>query len=275
MKISLPRLCACAALVVATVWCPGNRAFAQPNQDVIPSLGAPTELKAPPPAPKRVGGGETSSEAVPQELLASIQKQHSADLYQAKRRGEGERAHYIFHNEQQRFDSRISKRGWEMGSVGIFQDGASNDAVSRWTWSYSLTHLVRGKTIAAITETTLREHDGRIEILHPQAVCEWYRNFPAGLAQGFDITTRPFESEKGELILRGDVVTGLEIPNPTSTSISFTKKGASIFQYAGLKVTDATNKPVPAWLGFTHTNKGGTLDIHIEDKGATYPLRVE
>lgn len=115
----------------------------------------------------------------------------------------------------------------------------------------------------------------RIEFRRPALhLTEWYTNDERGLEQGFTIE-KPLVNggPKGDVILAmsilGDIQTRLH-PSQESVDV-FASTGTSLLSYGGLKVTDSTNRPVPARL----TVDGGQLQIRVDDQGASYPLEID
>jgi hypothetical protein len=97
---------------------------------------------------------------------------------------------------------------------------------------------------------------------------EWFANGPAGLEQGFDLTSAP-HGGAGSLtfLLR------------TSGDFSARKSGAAILlsgggkrlRYGDLVATDARGHRLPADLSLRH----GDIAIHVDARGAAYPLHID
>jgi hypothetical protein len=100
---------------------------------------------------------------------------------------------------------------------------------------------------------------------------EWYANGPLGLEQGFTLTRRPTGSGHLSLAmaLSGSLTPRL---NARRTAISLLNaQGRAVLRYTGLSATDAGGRAVPAWLGL----RGHRLTLHVNDRGARYPLRID
>ena len=99
------------------------------------------------------------------------------------------------------------------------------------------------------------------------ALREWYRNGPLGLEQGFDLARRPAG--------RGDVTLALALSGPSSVRL---RDGSALLsgpggtlRYSGLSASDARGRPLHAWLSLG----AGRLLIHVDDRGARYPVRID
>ncbi len=112
-----------------------------------------------------------------------------------------------------------------------------------------------------------RASANRVSYAHG-ALTEWYANGPLGIEQGFDVATRPGAGTGTltlSLALSGDLAAGLR-----DGSVLLTGRGVAL-RYGGLVATDERGRVLHSWLGVA---KGHVL-IHIADRGATYPLRID
>ena len=112
-----------------------------------------------------------------------------------------------------------------------------------------------------------RASANRVSYAHG-ALTEWYANGPLGIEQGFDVATRPGAGTGPltlSLALSGDLAAGLR-----DGSVLLTGRGVAL-RYGGLVATDERGRVLHSWLGVA---KGHVL-IHIADRGATYPLRID
>jgi trimeric autotransporter adhesin len=100
------------------------------------------------------------------------------------------------------------------------------------------------------------------------ALREWYTNGPLGLEQGFDLAARP-RAGRGPLTLAltlsGDLAARMH-----GGSLLLDDHGTTL-RYSDLLATDARGHVLRSWL----TLAGDRLLIHVEDRGATYPLRID
>jgi trimeric autotransporter adhesin len=103
------------------------------------------------------------------------------------------------------------------------------------------------------------------------AVDEWYVNGPLGLEQGFTFRARPAGRDAGpltlSLALSGNVRAAL---SRTADAVTFTRAGVSL-AYRGLVATDARGRQLPARVEL----RDGRLRLRIDDRGASYPLRID
>jgi trimeric autotransporter adhesin len=99
---------------------------------------------------------------------------------------------------------------------------------------------------------------------------EWFANGPVGIEQGFTLTRRP--AGTGPLLIAqtvsGNLAGHIE---QGGGGVSFSSRQGSL-SYAGLSVTDAHGRQVPASLRLL---AGRRLVIQIDDARAVYPLRVD
>ncbi len=99
------------------------------------------------------------------------------------------------------------------------------------------------------------------------ALREWYVNGPLGLEQGFDLARRP--AGRGALTL-AVALSGASGVRLHDGSALLSVPGGTL-RYGGLSATDAGGHPLHAWLGLG----GGRLLIHVDDRGARYPVRID
>ena len=96
---------------------------------------------------------------------------------------------------------------------------------------------------------------------------EWYVNGPLGLEQGFDLAMRPAGSGVLTLAL---ALSGVSSVRLRDGSALLSGSGGTL-RYGGLRAIDARGGALRAWLGLS----GGELRIHVEDRHAVYPLRID
>jgi len=100
------------------------------------------------------------------------------------------------------------------------------------------------------------------------ALSEWYANGPLGLEQGFDVGSRPGAGSGPltfSLALSGNLAVRLQ-----GGSLLLRGRGVSL-RYDGLLATDARGRVLRSWLQLA----GGHLLIRVDDRGASYPLRID
>ena len=130
--------------------------------------------------------------------------------------------------------------------------------------SLALTAVGRPGAVRAVPSAAVRASGNRVTYARP-GLSEWYVNGPLGLEQGFDFARRPAGGGTLSLVVR---VSGWLRPRLEHGIVLFGRAGLS---YGGLRVTDARERAIPAWLSVGH----GQVLIHVRDARATYPLRVD
>jgi hypothetical protein len=100
------------------------------------------------------------------------------------------------------------------------------------------------------------------------ALREWWANGPAGLEQGFTVSSRP-GAGTGPLMfslrLSGNVRARL------GTGGLYLSGPGGALAYDDLAATDARGRPLPARFAL----RGGQALIYVDDRGADYPVRVD
>lgn len=134
-----------------------------------------------------------------------------------------------------------------------------------------LTGVGYGAQLAAIAPAVPRAHANRVSYAHP-GVSEWYVNGPLGLEQGFTIARAPSGRLSAPLTLAialsGDARASLE---QGGQAIAFTRAGRTVLRYTGLTARDARGRTLHSWL----TLEQGQVSIHVDARGARYPLRID
>ena len=151
-------------------------------------------------------------------------------------------------------------------SGGLSVSNRSNQSAS---WSLAPTGLGRGQIEpleggADASGSATRTYDnGQLSM--------WYSATATGLEQGFTLNSRP-AGTSGAVTIAMASAGGLtpELTSPTSLSLSG-HSGQAELSYSGLKVTDASDKVLPAHL----ETSGSNIRIAFNDQGATYPVTVD
>jgi hypothetical protein len=127
-----------------------------------------------------------------------------------------------------------------------------------------------GARLAAVRPVTPVAAGNLVTFRHGP-VREWYANGPAGLEQGFTLTTPPPGPAGGPLTL-AMTVSGNARPalSPGGAGVVFSHAGSSL-AYRGLTATDACGRRLPASVEL----RGHQLLLHIQADGARYPLTVD
>jgi trimeric autotransporter adhesin len=159
-------------------------------------------------------------------------------------------------NPRQRLRAQFSRSGMRVRS-GPLAVGLSLRGIG---YAPQLAALRPVAPVAAGNQVTFR---------YP-GVREWYANGPAGLEQGFTLTTPPPGPAQGPLtlalVLSGNARAAL-LPGGT---VVFSRAGSTL-AYRGLVASDARGRRLPARLAL----RGRHLLLHIQAAGARYPLTVD
>ncbi|MFI5302032.1 MAG: hypothetical protein ACHREM_28410, partial [Polyangiales bacterium] len=101
------------------------------------------------------------------------------------------------------------------------------------------------------------------------AIDEWWRSTTGGLEQGFDVERAP----EGDGALRVDLaVEGALQPELLRDEVVLRDgKGLGRVSMRGLFAKDARGRALPAWF----TVEGASIAIHVDDRGAVYPVAID
>jgi hypothetical protein len=115
-------------------------------------------------------------------------------------------------------------------------------------------------------------HAGANRVTYTGAgLSEWYANGPLGVEQGFTVATAPSARSSGPLTiamaLSGDVHATLA----RGGSSVLIGGGGSSLRYGDLLATDARGHTLRSWLAVS----GGQILLHLDTRGARYPLRID
>lgn len=140
-------------------------------------------------------------------------------------------------------------------------------------WKMKLRLLGYGRATLApaeVDEVSFRHNRAELSRANG-AVVEWYENRAAGLEQGFIVRSAPAGDGPLRLVLgaEGDLRPELD---PASASAKFSSTdGQTVLRYGGLKVWDARQRQLAAWLEV----KDRQLDLVVNDAAATYPVTID
>ncbi len=118
-----------------------------------------------------------------------------------------------------------------------------------------------------LAPVTPRVSANRVSYIHG-SLREWFANGPLGLEQGFDIAARPHLGS-GPLTFSLALSDNLA-PRLQRGALLLSGDGVSL-RYGGLVATDARGRALPSWLQLV----GDHVLIRVDDRGATYPLRID
>ena len=160
-------------------------------------------------------------------------------------------------NRRQRLRAGFSSRGVSIRS--------GSDALSLTFDRYGY-----GDRLARVAATRPRADANRVSF-DRGAVSEWYANGPVGLEQGFDLSAPPAGRGAGPLTI-GLRLGGSLRARLRDGGVSFLgSDGSAVLRYGGLIVTDARGRRLRAWVALGR----GSLSVRVDDRGASYPVRVD
>jgi trimeric autotransporter adhesin len=157
-------------------------------------------------------------------------------------------------NRAQHLRMGFSRRGVAVASGG----GRLSMALS----AYGYASALRPLAVASPHATA-----NRVSYPHG-SLTEWFANGPLGLEQGFNIAARP-PTGSGPLTL-SLAISGNLAARVEDGSVLLDGGGAAL-RYGGLLATDARGHVLRSWLQLAR----GQLLVHVDDRGATYPLRID
>jgi hypothetical protein len=135
----------------------------------------------------------------------------------------------------------------------------------------SLRAMGYGASPQALDAVTPSANGSRVSYLHA-GLSEWYANGPLGLEQGFTIPHAPSGHPTGPLTL-AMALSGNAHASLASggQSLTLSHAGGPSLRYAGLTTSDARGRTLDSWFELAP----GRLLIHVDDRGAVYPLKVD
>ena len=130
----------------------------------------------------------------------------------------------------------------------------------------------RGDALGAVSRVAPAGARNRVWYTR-RGVVEWHVNGPLGLEQAFTLSDRP----PGRAVAPVTLVVGLSgrlRPRLESAGRELVLVGAgghAVLRYGGLVVTDARGRVLRSWLELS----GRRVLLRVDDRGASYPLRVD
>ena len=142
-----------------------------------------------------------------------------------------------------------------------------------WQVELSLTAIGRDGNMVPV-ESALAEPDGNKLELDRGTVIEWYENDERGLKQSFSIEVKPAEQNSElplglEMAILSDL--RARVINDDQGVLFATNEGRVILKYEELKVWDATDKELSAYLGLDDDIQ----TIFVDDSDADYPITID
>jgi hypothetical protein len=128
-----------------------------------------------------------------------------------------------------------------------------------------------GASPRALDAVTPSANGSRVSYLRA-GLSEWYANGPLGLEQGFTIPHAPSGHPTGPLTI-AMALSGNAHPSLTSggQSLTLSHAGGPSLRVAGLTTSDARGRTLDSWFELAP----GRLLIHVDVRGAAYPLKVD
>ncbi len=168
-------------------------------------------------------------------------------------------------------EGALTGRGAASGLRSSFLASGVSIGTGRGRVGLALRDLGDGSRSVPLAAVAPIAHGNEVSYRRP-GVTEWYRNGPLGLEQGFTVA-RPIAGQ-GSRPLTLAVATsddrGLRLERGGSTVV-FSDAGRSELLYGGLSATDADGRRLHSWLT---VSPGGIL-VHVDSRGARYPLRID
>jgi hypothetical protein len=137
--------------------------------------------------------------------------------------------------------------------------------------SIALLAIGSGAGLHPVGLTSPQARGNRVEYRRGAAT-EWFANGPAGVEQGFTISTKPAGATNGALTLAlGLSGTLTARPGAGGGLVLTGARGKAVLRYGDLSVTDARGRTLPAHMTAEH----GRVLISVDARGAHYPLTVD
>jgi FG-GAP repeat protein len=149
----------------------------------------------------------------------------------------------------------------------VFSDVGVTVASAKTRIHLALLAYGHGRALERVGSVSPKVLANRVAYSHG-GVREWYANGPLGLEQGFDVARAPARGRGAltlSLALSGDVRARLQ-----RTGVLLRGPGAAL-RYGGLSASDAGGRTLRSWLELAP----GRLLIHVDDRRAVYPLKID
>jgi RHS repeat-associated protein len=174
--------------------------------------------------------------------------------YRVNRVGDG----FDVANPAQRLRARFGR-----GSVRVFSDGVR--------LGLRVGAVGYGGSLVAVEPVVPRAEGNRVTYAR-SGLSEWYANGPLGLEQGFTLARAPVGHTVGplslSLVLSGD---GRASVDANGRGLTLVGPGGASLRYDDLLATDAAGRGLHSWM----TVGPGRVVLHVDTRGARYPLRID
>lgn len=174
-------------------------------------------------------------------------------------RAEYDRHRHAFVATESGYTARNPANQWvaEFDGAGFTLRGQSQ------TWGLELRAL-SGEAVPAGTDPAVQKD--KLTYRRGRDLEEWFINRPSGLEHGYVVHKRPSNGLSFRLAVRGDLRAA-----GSGDAIQLTRDGVTRLTYSGLKVWDATGKPLHASM----TGYGNEIELKVDDTLARYPVTVD
>ncbi|MBI4701375.1 MAG: FG-GAP repeat protein [Deltaproteobacteria bacterium] len=168
--------------------------------------------------------------------------------------------------------------GWNVAQGFEIEVGGGALGVGRserWTLGLRWTGIGRGVAIEPVPEPAAGiEVDGsRATVRRGEGLEEWYLGGPLGVEQGFVVAQAPERGAPGSPLALEIEVSGLDpVLAGDGESVSLlAEDGEVVLRYTDLYAQDAAGRWLDGWM----TASGGGIRLLVDDRGASYPLRID
>ncbi|MBI4704480.1 MAG: hypothetical protein HY744_25540 [Deltaproteobacteria bacterium] len=155
-----------------------------------------------------------------------------------------------------------------VGAARVLPDTAE----PAWRLELELAHLGRPGLLRPVpaARPDLRAEGQRARWRRGEDLDEWYTSGPLGLEQGFDLHRPPAGEDEVliEVAVRGLAAEGA----PGGQHVRLVdRSGEQRLAYGKLAARDASGRLLRSWI----TANGGVIALHVDDRGARYPVVVD
>jgi hypothetical protein len=171
-------------------------------------------------------------------------------------------------NDAQGLRASVSGEG-----VRVEPATSSGDA-PRWWTGLRLAKVGRGTELTRIEPANVPvATNNRASLAHEGDIEQWYVNGPLGIEQGFVLGLRPDAPATDEIVLEIELTGELDPAlRPDGQSVALqTADGSRVARYSDLFAHDASGAALETWM----TVQGRTIALHVQDRGAAYPVKID
>lgn len=135
----------------------------------------------------------------------------------------------------------------------------------------SLRSIGYGGSSSAVTAVAPTAVANRVTYEHG-GISEWYANGPSGLEQGFTLRRAPVAAADMPVTLSMSLTGNARLSTATDArSVVLSGPRGAMLRYGELTATDARGRALPSSMQIID----GKLLLHIDTRGAAYPVRVD